>query len=186
MDIPTPENAAILFLDIQENIVPNSHTVPLPKLTRAAGTLARLAALHNLPHWLSAVPPGGAFLDAVLAPLARPGVRMRTQTSAFADAGIVAALRASGRGVLILAGVASEIVVQRTALDAIAAGYHVHVAVDACGGVDARTEDAAWRRITAAGGVTTSVVTFAAELTGDFTAEPGGATLGLLYEMLGD
>jgi hypothetical protein len=63
--------------------------------------------------------------------------------------------------------------------------YNVQVAVDACGGADARTEDAAWRRIGAAGGVTTSVTTFAAELTGDFLTELGGATLGIVYETLG-
>jgi nicotinamidase-related amidase len=154
-------------------------------LSRNAGVLAKLAALHKLPYFLSAVPPGGAFLDAVLAPLGYPAPAMRTQTSAFSDAGIVAGLRASGRKILILAGVASEIVVQRTALDAIAAGYAVQIAVDACGGVNARTEDAAWRRIGAAGGVTTSVTTFGAELAGDFTTELGGATLGLVYETLG-
>lgn len=51
--------------------------------------------------------------------------------------------------------------------------------------MSARTEDAAWRRITQAGGITTSVTTFAAELAGDFTTEIGGATLGILYETLG-
>jgi hypothetical protein len=51
--------------------------------------------------------------------------------------------------------------------------------------VSARSEEAAWRRIGAAGGVTTSVTTFAAELTGDFATELGGATLGLVYETLG-
>jgi hypothetical protein len=61
----------------------------------------------------------------------------------------------------------------------------VHVAVDACGGVDARAEDAAWWRIVAAGGVTTSTTAFATELTGDFTTELGGATLGIVYETLG-
>ncbi len=93
-------------------------------------------------------------------------------------------LEAAGRKLLLLSGVASEIVVQRTALDAIAAGYDVLVAVDACGGIDARTEDAAWRRMTAAGGATTSAITFAAELAGDFTTEAGGATLGIMYELL--
>jgi hypothetical protein len=61
----------------------------------------------------------------------------------------------------------------------------VQVAVDACGGIDPRTEDAAWRRITAAGGTTTSVTTLAAELTGDFTTALGGATLGIVYETIG-
>jgi nicotinamidase-related amidase len=110
---------------------------------------------------------------------------MRTETTAFADAGIVEGLQASGRKILVLSGVASEIVVQRTALDALAAGYQVQVAVDASGGINARTEDAAWRRIIAAGGVTTSVTTFAAELAGDFRTDLGGATLGLVYETFG-
>jgi nicotinamidase-related amidase len=184
MHVPTRENAAVLFLDLQEEIVKNSRTLPLERLRRSSGALARLVALHKLPAFLSAVPPGGPFLDVLLAPLETPQVRMRVQTTAFADAGLVTDLHASGRKVLILAGVASEIVVQRTTLDALAAGYEVHVAVDACGGVDARTEDAAWRRIIACGGVTTSVTTFAAELTGDFTTELGGASLAILYETI--
>jgi nicotinamidase-related amidase len=185
MDIPTRENTAILFLDLQEEIVKNSATLPLDRLTRNAGVLAKLAALHRLPYFLSAVPPGGAFLDAVTAPLGNPAPSMRTETTAFADAGIVEGLQASGRKILVLSGVASEIVVQRTALDALAAGYQVQVAVDASGGINARTEDAAWRRIIAAGGVTTSVTTFAAELAGDFRTDLGGATLGLVYETFG-
>ncbi len=184
MQIPTRDNAAVMFLDLQDEIVKNSRTVELDRLTRASGALAKLAALHKLPVFLSAVPPGGAFLDAVLAPLGDPRPSMRIQTTAFSDQGLVHGLRASGRKVLVLAGVASEIVVQRTALDALAAGYEVQVAVDACGGIDARTEDAAWRRIIAAGGATTSVTTFAAELTGDFTTDIGGATLGIVYETI--
>lgn len=185
MDNPTRENVAILFLDLQAEIVKNSRTLPVERLRRTTGTLAKLAALHKLPAFLSAVPPGGPFLTGVMLALNNPEPRLRTQTTAFADRGLVDALRASSRRVLVLSGVASEIVVQRTALDALAAGYSVHVAVDACGGVDTRTEDAAWRRICGAGGVTTSVTTLAAELTGDFSTELGGATLGLVYETLG-
>ncbi len=185
MTIPSADNTAILFLDLQEEIVKNSQTLPGARLKRTAGVLAKLAALHKLPCFLSAVPPGGAFLDSVLEPLGNPTPSTRTQTTAFADAGIVEGLRAGGRNILMLAGVASEIVVQRTALDALAAGYQVHIAVDACGGISPRTEEAAWRRIIAAGGVTTSVATFGAELAGDFTTETGGATLGLIYETFG-
>jgi hypothetical protein len=185
MKIPTRDNLAVLFLDLQEEIVKNSRTVPLERLRRSAGALAKLVALHKLPAFLSAVPPGGAFLEAVTAPLGAPEIRMRTETTAFSDAALVVALGATGRPVLVLAGVASEIVVQRTALDALAAGYEVQVAVDACGGIDPRTEDAAWRRIAAAGGTTTSVITLAAELTGDVTPALGGATLGIVYEAIG-
>jgi hypothetical protein len=185
MVIPSRENAAIMFLDLQDEIVKHSNTVAIGRLVQMAGALAELASLHHLPAFLSAVPPGGPFLDAVLAPLGNPRMRMRTQTTAFSDAGLVEELQATGRKVLILSGVASEIVVQRTALDAIAAGYEVHIAVDACGGFDARTEDAAWRRVCAAGAVTTSFATFAAELTGDFTTELGGKTFGIVLGTLG-
>jgi nicotinamidase-related amidase len=182
--LPTRSNAAVLFLDLQEEIVKNDRTVPLNRLRSRATALAKLAALHGLPAFASSVPPGGEYLSDVLAPLPGLSPRPRTQTTAFADAGLVEALTASGRSILVLSGVASEIVVQRTALDALAAGFGVQVAVDACGGIDARSEEAAWRRIVQAGGVTTSAVTFGAELAGDFTSELGGRTLGIVYETL--
>ena len=173
------------FWMLQEEIVKNSATNPSATVRRNAAALAKLAALHGLPAFASSVPPGGAFFAEVLAALPGMQPRARTQTSALADAGLVDALAASGRRAIVLSGVASEIVVQRTALGLIDLGYHVQVAVDACGGISPRTEDAAWRRIVQAGGVTTSVATFAAELTGDFTTEVGGKTLGIMYETLG-
>ncbi len=185
MEPVTRENVAVVFLDLQTEIVKNAHTIDAARVGRTAGILAKLAALHELPVFISSVPPGGAYLDEVLAPLTSPEVRPRTQTTAFSDAGLVEKIAASGRKVLILSGVASEIVVQRTALDALRAGYDVQVVVDACGGISQRTEDAAWRRISMSGGVTTSAVTFAAELAGDFTTELGGKTLGIMYELLG-
>ena len=185
MLIPTRENSAILFLDLQEEIVKNSRTRSVPDLERAAAGLAKLAALHGIPAFLSAVPPGGPYLTAITSQLPGNTPRNRTQTTAYSDAELVNALMVSSRKALILAGVASEIVVQRTALDALAAGYAVFVAVDACGGVSPRTEDAAWRRIVAAGGATTSAITFAAELAGDFTTPVGGPSLAIMYELLG-
>jgi nicotinamidase-related amidase len=177
--------ASVLFLDLQENIVTNSKTVAASQLRIHAAALAKLAALHELPVFASSVPPGGAYLSEVLSALPALAPRPRTQTSAFVDDGLVASLKATGRTTLILSGVASEIVVQRTALDAIEAGFKVQVAVDASGGVSSRTEDAAWRRLLQAGGVTTSVTTIAAELAGDFTTPLGAQTLAIMYETLG-
>ncbi len=185
MTAVTAANTALLFLDLQEEILKNSRTQSADRVLGAAGALAKLAALRNLPAFLSAVEVGGAFAEAVTGPLGRPELYLRTQTSAFADVRLVQALKASDRKVLVLAGVASEIVVQRTTLDALEAGYEVQVAVDACGGISPRTEDAAWRRLIAAGAVTTSAITICADLAGDFTTAMGGATLGLMYEAIG-
>jgi len=185
MLIPTTENSAIIFLDLQEEIVKNSHTRNVQQLDRAAAGLAKLSALHAIPVFLSAVPPGGPYWVSVTSNLASNRPRNRTQTTAFSDVELANDLKASGRKAVILAGVASEIVVLRTALDALAAGYATFVAVDACGGIDPRTEEAAWRRIVAAGGATTSAITLAAEMTGDFTTQAGSATLGIMYELMG-
>jgi nicotinamidase-related amidase len=180
-----PDRVAVLFLDLQEDIVNNSKTLSVDRLRRTSGVLARLCALHDIPAFLSIVSQGGPFLSDVLAPLGDVRQRARTQTSAFSDRELVTALRGSGCNRLVLAGVASEVVVQRTALDALAEGYTVLLAVDACGGVDARTEQAAWQRVAAAGAMLTSVVTLAAELAGDFTTPRGRQTIGLMYEAIG-
>jgi nicotinamidase-related amidase len=141
--------------------------------------------LHRLPFFMSSVPPGGPFLKRVVEPLGHPPLRPRSVTTAFGDPHLVADVAATGRSILLLAGVASEIVVLRTALDALAAGYEVHILIDACGGLSDRTEAAAWSRATAAGAVMSSVVTAAAEMAGDFTTEAGGQTLALIYEAAG-
>jgi isochorismate hydrolase len=172
-----------VFLDLQEEIVKNNRTCQ--DLQVHVRALAKLAALHGIPAIASSVPPGGAYISEVLEPLPDLKPMPRMFTSAFADAATSDAIGETGRSTLLLAGVASEIVVQRTALEAIVRGYEVFVAVDACGGVNPRTEDAAWRRIVQAGGVTTSVTTFAAELAGDFSTELGGKTLAIMYEVLG-
>ena len=185
MPSTTSDQVAVLFLDFQDAIVAGVKTVGRHKLRKTAGALARLCALHELPALLSAVPAGGSFLKGVLEPLDEPTVHSRTFTSAFADGAFVEALSATGRRSLVIAGVASEIVVLRTALDARDAGFDVQIVIDACGGLSDRTEAAAWNRATAHGVVMSSVVTLAAELAGDFTTERGAKTLELMYDAAG-
>jgi hypothetical protein len=182
---PTRNNVVIGFLDLQENIVVNSQTLTIDQIRRSAGALAKLASLHNVPTFISAVQQGGAFLKEVTDNLKTPKIRMRNETSAFSDLALAKELKEWGREIIILAGVAVEIVVQRTALQALSLGYTVHIAVDACGGINSRTEAAAWQRLTSAGAIFTSTTTLAAELAGDFTTELGMATLGIMYETIG-
>jgi nicotinamidase-related amidase len=154
-------------------------------LRRACGALAKLCALHDVPAFLSSVPQAGTFAKRVVEPLGDPALRPRSVTSAFGDPQLVDDVKASGRTILLLSGVASEIVVLRTALDAVDAGYEVHILIDACGGFSDRTEAAAWSRATAAGAIMSSVVTAAAEMAGDFSTEVGEKTLMLVYEAAG-
>ena len=57
------------------------------------------------------------------------------------------------------------------------------VPVDACGGMSAATEAAAFRQIEAAGAVTTSVVSIATKLAPDFTTEQGRRVFTLVQEL---
>lgn len=57
------------------------------------------------------------------------------------------------------------------------------IVVDACGGLSARTEDAAFRGLVHAGVVTTSIPSIAGQLAADFTQPKGMQALGILYEM---
>ncbi len=185
MSTLTQDRTAVLFLDLQEGTMSGVKTIGGHKLRKACGALAKLAVLHELPAFLSSVPQAGTFTKRVVEPLGDPPLRPRSVTTAFGDPQLVADIQATGRSILLLSGVASEIVVLRTALDAIAAGYEVHILIDACGGFSDRTEAAAWSRATAAGAIMSSVVTAAAELAGDFTADVGEKTLALVYEAAG-
>jgi len=83
------------------------------------------------------------------------------------------AIDAVKRPVIVIAGFAAEAVVLPAAVSALESDYRVQVPVDACGGLSARTEEAAFRQIEAAGGQTTSVVSLVTAVTPDFAQEPG-------------
>lgn len=84
---------------------------------------------------------------------------------------------------LLVAGVATEVIVQHSALSGAALGLNVQVVVDACGGISARTEEAAFRRLAQAGVALTSVASIAGELAGDLAQPTGRQALGIVFEM---
>ncbi len=55
--------------------------------------------------------------------------------------------------------------------------------LDACGGMNERTEQAALFRMNKAGATTVSVMTLAGELAGDFRDPKAQQAIGIVYEM---
>ena len=102
----------------------------------------------------------------------------RLSASPFLDEATRAAIAATGRQHLIIAGFTTEVVVLHAVCDAIAAGYRVYVPVDACGGMSSRTEEAAFRQIEEAGGITTAVVTLVTAPCPDASTDLGGKPSG--------
>lgn len=181
-----PASTAVLFADLQAGIIERSGTQELGQLRRAVAALAKLARLFDLPAVVTTAPsPSGAPVVApeITAVLGELAAHTRTTTDAFLHAPTREAIVGTGRKTWLIAGVATEIIVQHSALSGVAHGLNVQVVVDACGGLSARTEDAAMRRLVQAGVVTTSIASLAGQLAGDFTQPLGGQAIGILYEM---
>jgi hypothetical protein len=181
-----PETVQVLFADLQPQMVARSKTNTPDALARSAAVLAQVARLLHLPMHLSVVPEGGQRPELIPA-LAREteGVTQhpRLSNSPFLDEATRAAIAATGRQRLVIAGFTTEVVVLHAVCDAIAAGYRAYVPVDACGGMSSRTEEAAFRQIEAAGGITTSVVTLVTALAPDASTDLGGKAFGLIQSI---
>jgi nicotinamidase-related amidase len=183
-----PEDAVILFADLQAGIIERAATIELDRLRRAVAGLAKLARLFDIPVVVTTAAVGGAPPQAtpeIAASLGDLPPHARTTTDAFLDQPTREAILGAGRTTLIVSGVATEVIVLHSALSGVAHGLAVQVAVDACGGVSPRTEDAALRRLVQAGVAPTSIGSLAGQLAGDFTQPRGAQALGVLYEMAG-
>ncbi|MBV9563681.1 MAG: isochorismatase family protein [Bradyrhizobium sp.] len=182
-----PSGTMVLFADLQSGIVELGVTNELALLRRAVAGLAKLAKLFDMATIVTTAPGEGgeavviSEIAAALGPLPQ---HMRKTTDAFTDAASRAAILAVNRRTLLISGVATEIIVQHSALSAAAQGFDVQIVLDACGGLSRRTEDAALRRLVQAGIVTTSVASIAGQLAGDFTQPNGGQALEVLYEVV--
>jgi nicotinamidase-related amidase len=181
-----PADIVVLFADLQAGIIERTATNDLARLRRAVSALAQLTRLFDMPAIVTtASTSAGAprVTPEIAAALGELPQYTRTTTDAFLHAPTREAIRETARKTLLIAGVATEIIVQHSALSGAAQGFRVQVVVDACGGLSARTEDAALRRLVHAGVVTTSIPSLAGQLAGDFTQPKGARALGIFYEM---
>ena len=182
-----PQDAVVLFADLQAGIVELTQTNPLDHLKKSVRALAKLAKLLDVPAVVTGI-RGEDGNSAKVIPQIAEGLgdlptHHRTTCDSFLNEEIVAAINATGRKTLLISGVATELAVQLPALTASDQGYKVYVVLDACGGVSERTEQAAILRMTKAGATTVSVMTLAGELAGDFRNTKAQQAIGILYEM---
>jgi Isochorismatase family len=180
-----PSDTMILFADLQAGIIELGTTNDLGRLRRAIGALAKLAALFKMPAIVTTAPAEGEtqVTPEISAALGKLPQLRRTTTDAFTHPETREAILRTGRRTLLVAGVATEIIVQHSALSGVANGLAVQVVIDACSGLSTRTEDAALRRLVQAGVVPTSTASIAGQLAGDFTEPRGAQAVEVLYEM---
>jgi nicotinamidase-related amidase len=86
----------------------------------------------------------------------------------FDDPAIRGAIESTGRRTVLIAGIITEVAVQRAALGGKARGFDAQAILDACNGASQRSEDAAIYRMNQAGVILSSVPAVIGELATDF------------------
>lgn len=150
-------SSALLVIDVQERYLP--HLYEGERVVEAARRLIEGAKLVGVPVLLSEQYPRGLGpTSAVLREALAPGVQPieKLSLSCLGAPGFVAALRATGRRQILVAGIEAHACVSHTAHDLLAAGFEVHLAVDALSSRFRRDYEIGVDRLLRAGGVPTT------------------------------
>ena len=175
-------DAAMLLVDHQTGLLSLVRDIDPDKFKNNVLATADMAKYFGLPTILTTSfedGPNGPLVPELKeifpdAPyIARPG-----NINAWDNPDFVAAVKATGKKQLIIAGVVTEVCVAFPALSAIEAGFDVFVITDASGTFNPITRDAAWDRISQAGAQLLSWFGAACELHRDWRNDIEGlATL---------
>lgn len=177
------QRAAVLLVDHQAGLLSLVRDIEPDTFVNNVFALADLARYFELPTLLTTSfedGPNGPLLTELKerfpeAPyIARPG-----QINAWDNEEFVAAVKATGRQQLIIAGVVTEVCVAFPALAALEEGFEVFVVTDASGTFNALTRDSAWQRMSAAGAQLMTWFGVACELHRDWRNDVEG--LGTLF-----
>jgi nicotinamidase-related amidase len=142
--------------------------------------LAKTAKAFGLPSIVTTSAengPNGPILPVLAEILPNATVVSRPgEINAWDNEEFVAAVEATGRKKLIVAGVSTEVCVTFVALAAQAAGHEVYAVIDASGTWSKLVQEVAVQRMVQAGIIPVTWVAVAAELQGDWR-NPSGAEL---------
>jgi len=186
-----PETSALLLIDHQVGTMQLIKNLPLEQVRRHTLALAKLARMLGMPVVLTSsqedrfqgllMPELAALLpDEYAVRVRRAGI-----ANAWDDPAFVAAVKATGRRQLLMAGVTTDVCVVFPAISAIAEGYDVQVVLDGGGSPFAMSEQMAQQRMQSAGVVLTTTITAFAELVGDWTRDQGRPQAVLFEDVLG-
>jgi len=186
----TADNAAMLLIDHQVGTMSWVKSIPFEEMKRNTLMLAKVARIYKLPVVLTssmeeyAQGPllselGEIVPDAFAARIKRVGI-----VNAMDDENFAAAVRATRRKKLIIAGVTNDVCTVFPALSLVREGFDVQVVADAGGSPSRIGDDMALRRMERGGVVLTSTNQLVAELVGNWTTPEGGQVVQIVMEAL--
>jgi nicotinamidase-related amidase len=181
------EDSALLLIDHQVGTMQLVKNLPLDHVKRATLALAQAAKVLEMPVVLTSsqedrvqgplLPELQQMLpDAYAARVKRAGI-----VNAWADENFVAAVRATGRKQLIMAGITTDVCLIYPSISAVQAGFSVQAVMDASGSPFELSEELSRLRMRDAGVVLTTANTLIAELAQSWSSPKGQQLIGILF-----
>jgi nicotinamidase-related amidase len=163
-----PNDCVMLLIDHQSGLFQTIGDMPMPELRARAGALAKIATLCKLPVITTAsVPqgPNGPLIPEIHenAPHAQYVAR-KGEINAWDNPDFVAAVKATGRKTLIIAGTITSVCMAFPAISAVYDGYKVFAVVDASGTYSKMAQEITLARVVQAGVVPMDTAAVASEL----------------------
>lgn len=174
------EDAALLLIDHQVGTMGWVGSTTFDEMKKNALILAKAATILKLPTVLTssmedrAQGPLLSELETILPAEFKARIKRLGIVNAMDDENFAAAVKATGRKKLILAGVTNDVCTVYPALTLVGQGYDVQVVADAGGSPTKMADDIALRRMEKAGVTLTTTNQLIAELAGSWSTPEGG------------
>ncbi|MCE9857450.1 isochorismatase family protein [Raoultella planticola] len=184
----TSDNAAMLLIDHQVGTMGWAKSMAFEELKRNALMLAKSAAILDMPVVLTssmeeyAQGPLLAELKTILPEEFEARIKRMGIVNAMDDENFAAAVNATGRKKLIIAGVTNDVCTVYPALSLVAAGFDVQVVADAGASPTKMADDIALRRMDKNGITLTTTNQLIAELAGSWATPQGEKLVQVLME----
>jgi nicotinamidase-related amidase len=180
------EDCALVLIDYQNEMFEVIRSEPNAEMVELhVGLLARTAKAYGIPIVLSTVGVNLGFNQATLTSITAEldGVEPidRTSMNAFEDPAFRAAVEATGRKRLIIAGLHTEICLTFASVQALQDGYEVLYVTDAVGGRSEVAHHTAIERLAHAGAVPTTALAVVTELFRDWAGPLAAGAQDVIY-----
>ena len=150
----TPDNCVITLIDHQPQMMFGVGGVDRESIINHTVALGKAARVFDVPVVLTTVETksfSGNLWPQIRAVFPEQPAIERSSMNAWDDKNFVAAIKATGRKKLVLAGLWTEVCVAFPSVQAIHDGYEVYVVEDCCGDVSQLAHDNAMKRVIQAG-----------------------------------
>ncbi|MBT5901103.1 MAG: isochorismatase family protein [Opitutaceae bacterium] len=182
-------NAAMLLIDHQTGTINWMHSSTKSEVKRNTLALAKSAAAVGMTTVMTSSMEDNAQgplfpeFEAIMPEEFERRVKRSGIVDAFDDANFKAAVEATGKRKLIIAGLLTEVCVVYPALSALSEGYEVQVVADASGSATPTSDALALDRIRQAGGSIVSTIQIMSEMVADWSEGAGPQIMPILGEL---